>query len=175
MSAAALERRVPLAQLADQHQLAASFERLRPGASLIFARGPHPLGADGNATLAMVQAWVRDGLATMAHGRDPELAGQWIYRVYRAAAEAAPPQSSVVVPSEADRVYRLLCRVAERGEPCPTNARIAEALGMESHEQARHRFRQIERARLIRVIEPNRFGTRVIEICATGARTGHAG
>ena len=52
--------------------------------------------------------------------------------------------------------------------------RIAEALGLRDRQAARYRFDQLVSAGLIKVIEPARFGPRIIEITATGKRTGKA-
>lgn len=174
-----------LAQFADPSQLEGAFWALPKGGSLIFAQGPSSLGGASNATVLLVQGWVKEGQATTASGRDPRNREAWIYRVYRQAAEApkapaikgspAPGQPPVNDPnweeSAVGMVYRMLRRCAQRGWPCPTNDAIAEHLNFESHEQARYRFNQLVRDGLVRVIEPARFSTRVIEITATGERT----
>lgn len=171
-----------IARFADPAQLAEAFARLNGGASLIYATGPASLGGAQNPTMALVQGWVKAGTATLAQGRDAANRDQFNYRVYRKSVAAAPPAPAVAVipaglhelPVEAQRVYRLLAGVAAAGRACPTNDAIADLLDLPGREQARHRFNQLVRARLIDVIEPNRFGTRVIRIAATGHRTAPA-
>lgn len=172
-----------IARFADPAQLAVAFARLNGGASLVYATGPASLGGVRNPTIELVQGWVKAGTATLAQGRDAGNRDQFNYRVYRksvpavpapAPAPAAMPAALRELPVDAQRVYRLLAGVAAAGRACPTNDAIADLLDLEGREQARHRFNQLVRAGLIAVIEPNRFGTRVIRIAATGHRTAPA-
>lgn len=178
-----------LAHFADPAQLAENFERLRGGASVAYATGPASLGGARNPTMELVRRWVAEGRATLAQGRDPQDRERWIYRVYRKSVPDAPSAGAPAAAKtalgaagdalaslhqDARRVYRLLSQIAADGRACPTNEAIADLLDLPGHEQARHRFNQLVNAGLVTVIEPNRFGTRVIQITATGHRTAPA-
>lgn len=156
---------------ADAAQLAQAFERLRPGASAVYATGPSSLGAARNATMRLVSGWVGEGRATTACGRDLRSPGRWLYRVYRI--EPAPPRANSVTRTGQDRarVLALLADHARRGEPCPSNEAIADTLDLSDARRARYLFDQLVEAGAVRVIEPARFGPRVIEVVSLSLRT----
>lgn len=110
------------------------------------------------------------------------------FKIYRAKRRPDPPRTSYPAgkgsadpldnpefcASAAGRVYAMLAECAARGLECPSNGELAEALGFEGREQGRYQFKALVRAGLIRVIEPNRYSARVIEIVASGKRTASA-
>lgn len=68
-------------------------------------------------------------------------------------------------------LYLLLVEAAEAGADCPGHGALAERLDLPRRETARYLFNKLEAAGHVRLIEPARFGARVIEIVATGQRT----
>jgi len=163
----------PLTHYADPAAMAAWLASARAGAELIYASGPF-LGTAPAAALA--QQWQAAGAVELFQRRSGTRANCFDYHARRRAVAAVPGAiSAEVLPDEALRVLDLLMRVAaERGQ-CPTNEGIARALDLKDWTRARYRFRQLIDAGRIRVIEPARFGARVIEIVATGARTAPTG
>ncbi|WP_157812516.1 hypothetical protein [Novosphingobium kunmingense] len=167
-----------LPQFADPAQLAAAFERLAPGASLVWATGPSSLGTARNATRALVDTWIAEKRATCAHGREPGQSDRWLFRVYRT--EPGPFRRNGISATgkagrdkreDQNRVLGLLADCARRGTECPTNEAIAEALDLPTPWRARYLVQRLEAEGEIRLIEPARFGPRVIEIASSGLRT----
>lgn len=162
----------PLTHYADVEQMEAWLEAAAPGELLIYATGP-ALADHPAAQLA--RKWQKLGQVDLFQARSPSRPNCFDYtarkRAELSAAAARPAAPAEILPGEALRVLELLTAVADAGEPCPTNEAIAQALGLGTRWKARHLFDRLVIAGRIRVVEPARFGARVIEIVATGART----
>lgn len=92
-----------------------------------------------------------------------------------------PLADAAFAASDEGRMYQHLRGIAARGLACPSHAGLAARLGLEGRrgtrsadaprQQARYLFEKLCSTGLIRLIEPARFGSRVIEITETGDRT----
>ena len=70
------------------------------------------------------------------------------------------------------RILAIIKQCAELGEPCPTNSVLAERMGLNSTAQIVRSIQFLEASGMIEV--QRGASSRVITICATGARTaGH--
>lgn len=179
MGAGAASRADGATFYADPAGLALCLRNAGIGQSFVFAKGP---ALDpGHAVVQLVKAEVAAGRAIthlqrgMAGG---DGAGELRYLVKKLAVKFAPaalpdPPAAKLHPLAQD-MYDLLVAAAEAKQPCPSNDALAELLGIADRYRARHRFDQLVKAGLIKVIEPARFGPRIIEITATGKRTGMA-
>lgn len=85
--------------------------------------------------------------------------------------ESPPLTDSQFWDSPLGEVYAHLRKVAKLGLACPSNETLAEELGFETARQARYIMQRLQEAGHIRLIEPARFGPRVIEIASSGMRT----
>lgn len=181
MSAKAAMRSGPvLTTYADPAQFAAWLESAKPGGHpVIYATGPS-LGKHPTAALARDWAeadklliWSepnrhREGCKDYKAKRlqDPVRSG------FPSAGDSADPlDNPEFMRSPMGKVYAALADCAARGGLCPTNDELAWLCQFPSKEPARYRFGQLVKAGLIRLIEPNRYKARVIEIVATGHRT----
>ena len=164
----------PLTHYAEADAMAAWLEAAGPGEVLIYATGP---ALTDHAAPRLARSWQAQGLVDLFQGR-AERAHCFEYkarkRAYRAEA-GAEGVTAEILPGDALRVLALLSAVADAGEPCPTNEDIAEQLSLGTRWRARHLFDRLKLSGRIRVIEPARFGARVIEIAATGKRTAASG
>lgn len=160
---------------ADPKGLALCLRNASVGQSFVYAKGP---ALDpGHAVVRLVQEEQAAGrVSTNLRRSGDDL--HYLVRVLekaRKAMAAAPIEAPAIrLHHDAQRVFDLLERVVAEAKPCPSNDRIAEALGLRDRQAARYRFDQLVAAGLIKVIEPARFGPRIIEITATGKRTGKA-
>lgn len=157
---------------APQAEMAAALRAAPVGRSFVYARGPALDPAQ--PVVKLVKAEAEAGRAALfLNGRDAEGALRYSIRKLAAAAPAAaaPSAPAARLHAIAQDIYDLLVAAAEAKRPCPSNDALAEALGLADRHGARHRFKQLVEAGLIKVIEPARFGPRVIEITATGLRT----
>lgn len=173
---------LPDARFTDPAQLAEAFERADAGQRLVWASGPSSLMAPDNATQLLVREWYEARRATMVQGKDLREAGRWLFYVVKLAepapvaepADTAPPKARPIpdrMPHDARRLLALLADHAGRALPCPSNEAIADLLDLDGPRRARTLFGVLVQLGLVRVIEPARFGPRVIEIAASGART----
>lgn len=69
----------------------------------------------------------------------------------------------------ADRIYLLLEAAAERGDPCPTNASMAEAIDVSAANYVAHAMKQLQKAGRITVTRDRH--QRLVTITATGKST----
>lgn len=158
------------AEFTEAKLLAEQFARLAPGASLVFCRGPQSWARFPDAAARMVQQWIDQGRATVACGRDVRDPGRWLHRVYRKADPDPVPDGLTVrgtlafEASAEGQVWALLRDCAAEGLPCPSNEAIAEALRLETADQASYRIKLLKRQGRIVEVEPARFGPRVIEV-----------
>lgn len=161
----------PLTHYADTAAMAAWLEAAAPGDVIVYATGP--MLADHPAP-KLARRWHGAGQVDLFQTR-AERAHCFEYKARkRATASAAVPpaaSSAEILPGEALRVLEMLSEAATANECCPTNDAIARTLGLKDWKRARYRFGQLVSAGRIRVIEPARFGARVIEIVSSGART----
>lgn len=157
-----------LTNYADPAQMALWMEQASPGAVLIYATGPW-LG--NHAAAAMAREWQAQHRAEL-----------WQTRAARANcfdyhARKLPPRPAAPVmvrgggDGDCGRMLALLEQIAAEALPCPTNEALADELGLGSKWKARHLFDRLVASGAVRLIEPARFGARVIEIAETGART----
>lgn len=165
---------------ADAGQMRAWLASAPPGQLMIYACGPN-LFPGSNPAAVLAREWQAGGLAELSQTR-ADRDGCWNYRARKLAeipsvdlkaplagsTNQDPPEFS---DSEEGRLYRLIKRTALAGLPCPSNAEIAEALELDSRFRARDRFNALVKAGHLNLIEGNRFGARVVEVAATGART----
>lgn len=161
-----------LTNYADPAQMALWIESAPAGAELMYATGPW-LG--GHAAAALARDWAARGVAvlwqtraTRAHCFDYH-ARKLPVRPVSAVPDALAPDD--VVAGDAGRMLAHLAEIAATGDPCPSNEGLSDALALGSKWRARHLFDRLVASGRIRVIEPARFGARVIEITASGART----
>ena len=164
---------------ADPAGLALCLRNAGIGQSFVYAKGPatdpaHPV-------VKLVSAEVAAGRATVNVQRSKtgdDGGGELRYLIRKLAVKFEPvalaPAPAAKLHPLAQDLYDLLVAAAEARRPCPSNDALAELLGVADRYRARHRFDQLVKAGLIKVIEPNRYGTRVIEITATGQRTAAA-
>lgn len=149
---------------------------------MIYAAGAD-LGRGDNPAAALARAWSDRGVVELFRKRGDE-AGRWNYYARRlpdlptvvAVPDDVPtrpklPDDPAWSESVDGRVFRLIARFAASGRPCPSNQTIAELLDLDGHESARYRFNRLIAQGHLRLIEGNRFGSRVVEIAATGKRT----
>lgn len=169
---------------ADAAQLAVAFARLAPGHSILFARGP---AVDArNPAAQLVAGWVADKAARRhVSGRDE--AGQLRHVVvklgkgesvngsasgnsggsgsasgfrksegFRVRIEAAGLEGRTL--REAALLAEHLAGVARRGEVCPSNAELADALNLRAHnpdygrERTKYLLKALIRAQIVSVI-----------------------
>lgn len=165
MSAAPAPQLAPT--FADPAQLAVWFERMPVRGWVTYACAPflpvrHPV-------VVLVQKLRDEGRATFAQQKSDRAPGFYEYRLQKLA--WTPPGATLAPGAIEARLLLVLADCAAHGLQCPSNEVLAEVLGLAGPRQARHRFNRLERLGHVRVIEPARFGARVIEIVATGART----
>lgn len=168
----------PLTHYADPAQLEAWLAGAKPGNVVTYATGPY-LG--DHAAAACMRAAQAGGSVELFQERSDRAhcfeykARKIAVRCERDGAGAATPGDVLVqphqLPGEERQVYLFLLAEIEAGRPCPTNEAIADALDLETSRQARYRFDKLVEAGLVRVIEPARFGARVIELVLTGQRS----
>ncbi|MFZ5745255.1 MAG: hypothetical protein ACOY7T_12335 [Pseudomonadota bacterium] len=162
------------AEFTEAKLLAEQFARLAPGASLVFCRGPQSWARFPDAAARMVQQWIDQGRATVACGRDVRDPGRWLHRVYRKADPDPVPDGLTVrgtlafEASAEGQVWALLRDCAAEGLPCPSNEVIANALNLETARDGGRLFERLVQQGRVRVIEPNRFVHRVIEVIVPG-------
>ena len=171
----------PLTTYADAGEMRRLFADMPVGGELIYATGPF-LG--DNPAPVLAREWAARGRAQLFQRRHESRAHCFHY----IARKADPAHAQAVRPvvgecaaipfdwpdSEEGRMFDLLQRLADEKRECPTNAHLARALGLKDEEAARYRFNKLVSWGHVRVIEPQRFGPRVIEIAATGRRTKEA-
>lgn len=159
----------PLTTYASPAEMAAWIERADPGAAVIYATGP-VLGDHEAARMA--RRWHDEGLAELFQRRaDRPNAFEYCARK-RSARTAASFVAGPVTLSNTERLMlAILTDAARAGAACPSNDALAAELRLKDKRAARYRFDRLVAAGHLRVIEPARFGPRVIEICASGLRT----
>lgn len=161
-----------LTNFAEPAQMALWIEQAAPGAVLMYATGPW-LGNHPAAALA--REWQASGLAELWQARASR-ANCFDYHARKLPPRAAVPAvARGAGDSDSGRLLALLAQIAGEGLPCPTNEALADELGLGSKWKARHLFDRLVASGAVRLIEPARFGARVIEIAETGARTAPSG
>ena len=162
----------PLTTYVEAAELTAWHRGAAPGDRCTYAIGPALGSRAGAAQLARELA--ARGAAHLFQERDGK---GWRYCIEKRAAPVRP--DGRVVPldpaSIEGRLLALLTRAADASRPCPTNEELAEALGLGAGHEARYRFGRLIEGGHLRLIESRRFGGRVIEVAATGARTAALG
>lgn len=166
---------------ADRAQLQAWFAGAGPGQGAVYATGASL--DPGNETVRTVTGWKDAGLVTCVQGRGRD--GLLRYQIQKARVTAAAGGGSRRARAAGDdpltgeddcaRLYRRIVRAANLGQPCPSNTRLAEDLALDTRFHARRMFDRLVSEGHLRVIEGARFGARVVEICASGRRTGRQG
>ncbi|MBA4092277.1 MAG: hypothetical protein C0494_17030 [Sphingobium sp.] len=152
--------------------------RALPGEDAVYSVGARPGDKIGAAARELQAA----GLVTMTSKR---MDGRLRHIVQRLAdprpsrkVYAAPRGRFAPASDDAKRatraVLRLLVRAAKRGEPCPTNAELARAVGLKDAVAASYRMRRLVKDGAIVVEEPSPLERRVVTIVASGARTRRA-
>lgn len=168
-----------ITHFADPAQMEAWMDSALPGSVLVYASGPN-LGGGKHPAAVLARKWLAAKIAILYYQRNGDG-----FRYHAKKLACSVPQRAVGVPDGAlppawehapeGAVLRLLEECAEAGAPCPSNDAIAEQLNLTDRYAARYRFDRLVSAGVVRVIEPNRFTARVIEIAATGARTRASG
>lgn len=155
---------------ADKAQLDGWLTRAKPGDSAIYATGP---ALDPkNETVALVRDWKDTGEVTCVQRR---VEGRLTYQVQRIARRAVEePKKRLQLDGEfeesaAGKLLRHLARLANAGLPCPSNAVLADAVGLRNEEGARYQLKLLAAAGHVRI---NKLPAgRVVLIVETGART----
>lgn len=168
---------------AGRAQLQAWFAAARPGESAIYATGPALDPA--NETVRAVAGWRDGGLVTCVQQRGADRVLRYKIKVIReslsvdranVASGSMPPVSSELPKDWAFRpegaLYRLIVARAEAGLPCPSHAEIAEALDIDSRARVRGLLARVITSGALRVVAQPPRRPPVIEIAATGKRTG---
>ncbi|MCW1985355.1 UNVERIFIED_ORG: hypothetical protein M2348_001087 [Sphingomonas sp. R1F5B] len=138
---------VPLDVLTEWHAHA------RAGQRTIYVRG---VPAPDHAVMQLVREWIACGEATSSQGRDPANK-EPIYYVTRcrpqalegAAQRASIPDAWRETPD--GRMFVELVRAANLGLPCPSNAALADLLGLRDADAARYVLRRLVNAARIEV------------------------
>ncbi len=153
--------------------------RALPGEDVVYSTGARP----GDAIGAAVRQLHAAGLVTMTSKR---MDGRLRHIVQRLPEPRPSQQLRKPVPrgrftvasDDAKRttrmVLRQLARAAGRGEPCPTNAELARAVGLKDAVAASYRMRRLVKDGAIVVEEPSPIERRVVTIVATGKKTRRA-
>ena len=145
--------------------------RAVPADRLVYAVGPSL--PQGTATVCMVSELVALGKLRTHVVRNPETKALEHVAVRR---EADAPEPGETPPADdprgaGRRMMQLLNRAALTGRPCPTNAELAEALGLKNKMAAQSVFQQLVRSGKIRVADFGPRMRRVVTISATGNST----
>lgn len=161
-----------ITHFADPAEMAAWLERALPRTVLVYASGPN-LGGGKHPAAALARSWSDAGLVALYSQRNGDGFRFCAKKLERRVVSATAPLGLSADWQDGDEgaIFRLLEDCAAGDLPCPSNDAIAETLNLRDRYAARYRFDRLVVAGLVRVIEPNRFTARVIEIAATGART----
>jgi len=157
---------------APKAQLEAWLSHAQPGHSAIYAIGAALDQAE--PVVALVNDWIKTGEVAPVQRR---VNGQLRYEVQRR--EKAPEGEEPAVQrryldeafaeTPEGKLLQHLRRLAGLGQPCPSNAKLAEACGLRDAEAARYRFNNLIKAGHITVtVDGER---RTVTIRATGKRT----
>jgi hypothetical protein len=167
-------------------ELAAWLDGAAPGERVAYARGLAL--AAGSASAHLARDWAAGGLVHLFQVPVPLDGGgrEFEFMVERRHAVRGEPQApsgqrgitaagvvddDALPPGDEGRVLVLLRRAARFGQQCPTNAEIAEALGLRNHEAARYLIGKLIRAELIRVTDHGPAHRRVVRILPDGPAT----
>lgn len=169
----------PLTTYADPAAMAEWAKRARPGDEMIYASGP-ALGE--HAAASQARAMRDSGLVELFQRRSGR-PNCFDYCAQKLAQEGDAPVPAAVgglhhTRAQMAQLLDLLRRAAERREPCPSNAELAETLGLRRGERGRQRARYLlERLRAehrITVTGQGRNAPRVVTITAKGRACGQS-
>lgn len=159
---------------AKAEDLRAFAARAHLGDSYIYARGPdsnvpakigavaRELHAEGKGRITLIRKWVGGGVHFMAQGRLP---------VPQMRPTLHLPARCAADVERLDELMTMLKIAAARCDWCPTNAEIAQNLGLKSEGMARRLMLQAEDDGLIVVQPGGPTERRVIQVVATGMWT----
>lgn len=168
----------PLCQAVSAREVEAWIAAAQPGDDFVYATGPAL--PQGMASVCMVRELVDAGQVRTHVRRNPDSRALEHVAVRRAVAAAAAGVSPAGVEAPdpngpgataARRMMQLLNRAAITGRPCPTNAELAETLGLKNKQAAQYIFNRLVRVGKIRVADFGPRMRRVVTICATGNST----
>lgn len=167
----------PITHYADPAQMADWLETANPRAVLIYASGPN-LNGGKHPAAALARDWASQREVALFSVPSSTRAGCSDYCAKRLTCSPVAPAASDsnALPARWEdgpegAVFRLLKRMAEQGQRCPSHTQIAELVDLPDRQAARYRFAQLVKWGLIRVIAASPFTGRVIEIVPTGMRT----
>lgn len=161
-------------RLVDADDLDAFVRRAQPEESLVYCEDTD---LPRSLTTARVTDLAASGLVR-PHRRRRQ-GGGWEYFVVRTrkgqAAVLDPVQAALADPAT-DLIFRALKRAANLALPCPSDAALARMGGLNTRDQAQHRFRKLIDAALIESTVAYERGvpSRVVTIAA-GSWAGSAG
>lgn len=149
----------------------AAIRRLRPGQSVVFAAGPRL--ADFHPTVKLIKDAAARGEVTLhSGGRDEQGRLRHVARRPVAVDSAAPPRPALrenySIPE--GRLMRVLREVAEAGQPCPSNADLADLAELADRYAAKHRLNVLVRAGRI-AVRTMGDGSRVVRLLDLGIET----
>jgi hypothetical protein len=130
-----------LALVVPVSELEAWFETAAPLAKAIYATG-FELPRE-EAAVALVRQWVDAGEVRTFQRRDPMDQRRWQFLIERV--DTASARARQVMPdltaSQLLILHRVLVEAAAAGAPCPSRAKLAEAVTGQTHDKARERAR----------------------------------
>lgn len=164
-------------------QLSSWAAKAKPGEDVVYSTGVRPGDKIGAAVRALHDA----GVVALTSKRVAADQGGGFRFIAQRLADPRPsqrlrrpaPQGRFAAASDDAKrtlrmVLRQLVRAAKRGEPCPTNAELARAVGLKDAVAASYRMRRLVKDGAIVVEEPSPLERRVVTIVASGAQTRRA-
>lgn len=154
-------------------------ERALPGEDVVYSTGVRPAEKIGAAVRALHDSGVVALTSKRVDGGFRFIAQRLADpRPSQHVRKAAPRGRFSPASDDAKRtthmVLRQLARAAKRGDPCPTNAELARAVGLKDAVAASYRVRRLVKDGAIVVEEPSPLERRVVTIVASGHRTRRA-
>lgn len=163
---------------ASPKEMAQWLASARAGESMQYATGP---ALDPRQPAAILAGqWGREGVVHPFQSRRDGRTTDYLVRKLAGkagpgAAEPAlarrPADDAAWEESEQGRVYRLLCRCANLGQPCPSNQQVSDRLELRDRNRAHYLITQLCEHGLIRLEAAAKLGPRVVRIVATGKCT----
>lgn len=146
----------------------------RPGEELVYAGGTHLIRSPGVEAITRA---AQEGKVRLNFRRSDGKGGEYLATRRANGQSASPPpvdRNTVVVDDDLDEalmLFGVLCKLASRGRPCPTNRELGEMLGGIQPERISYLMsKNISAGRVRSEALPR--GRRVVTIVASGLATG---
>lgn len=103
-----------------------------------------------SAAVKLARDWAAQGKVSLTQRRDPDNRARWQYLMQKRACGAGgvvvarnPRKMDSLSAAQSGKLLNLLRLCAERGQDCPSNMRLARALGLPSGDRGRGRARYL--------------------------------